>query len=85
MTNDKSALLKLVFCMTLFGTIGIFVKYITFPSSLIALVRGIIGTIFLLVVVSLKKQKISKGFGIFIWSFGFAVLSFFEFTIYNVK
>ena len=60
MTNDKSALMKLVFCMTLFGTIGIFVKYITFPSSLIALVRGIIGTVFLLLVVSLKKQKISK-------------------------
>ncbi len=59
MENDKTALLKLVFTMVLFGTIGIFVRYITFPSSLVALVRGIIGTIFLLiVVVGVKRQKI---------------------------
>ena len=57
--NDKTALLKLVFTMVLFGTIGIFVRYITFPSSLVALVRGIIGTLYLLVViVVIKKQKI---------------------------
>jgi len=57
--NDKTALFKLVFTMVLFGTIGIFVRYITLPSSLIALVRGIIGTLYLLVViVVVKRQKI---------------------------
>lgn len=34
--------------MTVFGTIGIFVRYIHLPSSIIALVRGIIGAAFLL-------------------------------------
>jgi len=59
MENNRTALFQLVLTMVLFGTIGIFVRYITFPSSLVALVRGIIGTLFLLiVVVGFKKQKI---------------------------
>ena len=57
--NNKTALLKLVFTMVLFGTIGIFVRYITFPSSLVALVRGIIGTAYLLfVILAVKKENI---------------------------
>lgn len=38
----------LVFAMLIFGSIGIFVKYLPFPSAQIALVRSIIGCIFLL-------------------------------------
>ncbi len=58
--DNRSALGKLIFSMVLFGTIGIFVKYITFPSSLVAMIRGIIGTVFLVLFVSIRKQKISK-------------------------
>lgn len=45
--------------MLIFGTIGIFVKYIPLPSSVIAFVRGVIGTIFLLVIALVSRKKLS--------------------------
>ncbi len=50
---------KLILAMTIFGTIGIFVKYIPLPSSVIACVRGFVGVGFLLLVTLIKKSKIS--------------------------
>ena len=37
------AKLDLIIAVTAFGTIGIFVRYIALPSSIIALVRGAVG------------------------------------------
>lgn len=45
--------------MFIFGTIGIFIRYIPFPSSIVALARGFIGTIFLLIVITIKKSPLS--------------------------
>lgn len=45
--------------MIIFGTIGIFVKHIPLPSSLIAFVRGVIGSLLLLLIVMLSKSKLS--------------------------
>ena len=58
---EKTSLakLKMTVSMTIFGTIGIFVHYIPLPSSILALVRGIIGMLFLLLVVTVTKKKIS--------------------------
>ena len=50
---------KLILAMTIFGTIGIFVKYIPLPSSVIACARGFVGVLFLLLVTLLRKSKIS--------------------------
>lgn len=50
---------KLILAMTIFGTIGIFVKFIPLPSSMIACVRGFVGVAFLLLVTLIKKSKIS--------------------------
>lgn len=50
---------KLILAMTIFGTIGIFVRYIPLPSSVIACVRGFVGVAFLLLVTFIKKSKIS--------------------------
>lgn len=50
---------KLILAMTIFGTIGIFVKYIPLPSSVIACVRGFVGVGFLLLVTLITKSKIS--------------------------
>lgn len=50
---------KLILAMTIFGTIGIFVRYIPLPSSVIACVRGFVGVAFLLLVTFFKKSKIS--------------------------
>lgn len=44
--------------MFLFGTIGVFVRHIPLPSSLIALARGIIGMLFLLAVTLLRRSAI---------------------------
>ena len=50
----------MIAAMTIFGTIGIFRKYIPLPSSLLALARGIIGTAFLLLLVLvIKRDKLS--------------------------
>ena len=56
----KSAKLNLITSMLIFGTIGIFGRYIPMPSSVIAAVRGIVGMLFLCLVVFLKKKPISK-------------------------
>jgi len=52
----KSKLLLLL-SMTIFGTIGVFRRYIPFPSGVISLFRAVIGTIFLLGFILLKGNK----------------------------
>ena len=49
-----------VLSMITFGTIGIFVRYIDLAPSEIALLRGCIGSLFLLAIVIFSKQKISR-------------------------
>lgn len=43
--------------MLIFGTIGIFVRYIPLSSALIALTRGVIGTVVILLAALLMKKK----------------------------
>lgn len=45
--------------MTIFGTIGLFVKFIELPSTVIAVSRGALGTLFLLLVLKLLKRRIN--------------------------
>jgi len=54
----KAARMKIIAAMAIFGTIGIFRRYIPLDSSLIALVRGMVGTVFLLAVVWLGKRRL---------------------------
>ncbi|WP_022819197.1 DMT family transporter [Fusobacterium russii] len=49
----------LMMVMCIFGTVGIFVNYIKLPTSLIAVVRGSLGAIFLFSMTKFKKEKIS--------------------------
>lgn len=46
--------------MLIFGTIGIFVKYIPLPSSVIAMARGFIGMLFLLGVMAVGRKRFAK-------------------------
>jgi drug/metabolite transporter (DMT)-like permease len=55
----KNAKIKLIAAMLIFGSIGLFVKNIDLPSSMIALVRGIIGSIFLFTASYITRQKTS--------------------------
>ena len=59
MKSAVSSKLQLTASMLIFSSIGIFVKYIPMPSSVIAFARGLIGMIFLLLVVLVTKNKIS--------------------------
>jgi len=52
-----TAKIKLFSCMFLFGTIGLFVRAIPLPSSIVALVRAVIGTAFLLLVLVVRHEK----------------------------
>ena len=55
----KKAKLGLIGALVLFGTIGLFVRWIPLPASMIAGVRGLVGMLFLLLVLGVKGQKLS--------------------------
>lgn len=60
MSNQRSAKLRLVFAMAMFGTLGLFIRAIPLPSSVIALVRGSVGAAFLLLVCAARKTPPDK-------------------------
>lgn len=51
--------LKLIIAMVVVGTIGIFVNFIPLSSAIIASSRAVIGTLFLLAVIVIKKTPIN--------------------------
>lgn len=55
-----AAKLRLTASMLIFGTIGIFVRHIPLPSSVIALVRGVVGTAFLLLLTRMRKTPLDR-------------------------
>ena len=55
MKSVNRAKLDLIIAVTAFGTIGIFVRYINLPSSVIAFVRGAVGAVFLLLLLYLRR------------------------------
>lgn len=58
--DKKSAMLKLSLAMLIFGSIGVFRRYIPLSSAWMACVRGVIGTLFLLGVVAVSKKRVDK-------------------------
>lgn len=58
--DKKSSIMKLSLAMLIFGSIGVFRRYIPLSSAWMACVRGIIGTVFLLCVVVFSKKRIDK-------------------------
>lgn len=58
MNTVARARLNVIISMIIYGTIGLFVRYIPLPSSVTSMVRGIIGAPFLLLVLAVKKQKL---------------------------
>lgn len=90
-TKETSNRNQLILAMCIFGTVGIFRRFIDLPSSMIALVRGMIGTVFLGCYLLLRKQKpdfaaIRKNFGILLISgaaIGFNWILLFEAYCYT--
>ncbi|MBR3869993.1 MAG: EamA family transporter [Clostridia bacterium] len=58
---EKKSKLMLISAVLMFGTIGIFRRYTDISSSILAMVRGFIGSLFLVGVMLAKKQKFSLG------------------------
>lgn len=58
MEKEKRCRWMLMASMTVFGTIGLFRRWIPLPSGAIAMARGLIGAAFLLLVLWVKKEKI---------------------------
>lgn len=56
---QNKAKLSLLTSMIIFGTIGIFRRYIPLSSSLLAFYRAFIGTLFLVFILCIKKTKIN--------------------------
>lgn len=59
MKNENKAKLLIIISMVIWGTIGIFRRYIPLSSGIIAFTRGLIGTIFLVLTVVVTRKKIS--------------------------
>jgi len=59
-SQEKKSRLGLIASMCIFGTIGILRRYMDLPSSVIALVRGVVGVAFLLCLVGLTGKKMSR-------------------------
>ena len=53
----RGALFSFALSMAIFGSIGVFRKYIELPSGLIAAVRGFVGVLFLVGVMLLMKKR----------------------------
>lgn len=51
------AKLRLVAAMLIFGTIGLFVRYLNLPSGMIACVRGLVGTLVLLLIMAFLRKR----------------------------
>ena len=63
--NHKLSVAAIVTSMVIFGTIGIFRRYIPLPSEVLAFARGVMGSVFLLIVLKVplrRKQNPSKVF-----------------------
>lgn len=60
MRSDRMrARLGFILSMSIFGTIGIFRRYLPLPSGVIAFARGVIGTLFLVLLVMVTKKGVS--------------------------
>ena len=80
MGKETNAKASLILAMVIFGTIGIFRKYIPLSSGIVACVRGVLGVAFLLVFIKIKKipmnrETVSKHLPILLISGGFIGLN----------
>lgn len=57
--EENKAKIMLLVSMVIYGTIGIFRRYVPLPSGMMALFRALIGLLFLLLVIKVSGQKIS--------------------------
>lgn len=62
--NDKRSMIMLLISMVIFGSIGVFRRYIPLPSAVIACFRGTSGALLLFIAAKLQKKKLINRIGI---------------------
>ena len=50
---------KYILAVVIYGTIGLFLRYVSLPSEIVALCRGIIGSGFILLYLRAKRQRVN--------------------------
>ena len=56
-TNDRRSVIMIVASMLIFGTIGLFRRYIPCSSAFLAFIRGILGGLLLLLFTQIRRKK----------------------------
>lgn len=62
--NDKKSMLIFISSMLIFGTIGIFRRFIPLPSAVLACFRGFSGALLLILIVKLQRKKLRHNIGV---------------------
>ena len=58
--NPAAERAKYVFAVILYGTIGLFLRYVSIPSEIVAMCRGLIGGSFILVYLKARGQRLDR-------------------------
>lgn len=58
--KKQSPRMQIILSMLIFGTIGVFRRWIPYPSSVVALARSVIGLAFLLLVRAAKRERVNR-------------------------
>ena len=60
MSKTGSERIKYISSVVLYGTIGIFLRHVSFPTELVAMCRGILGTAFILIFMAFRHRKVDR-------------------------
>ena len=60
MSKTGTERIKYITSVALYGTIGIFLRHVSFPTELVAMCRGILGTAFILAFMALRHRKVDR-------------------------
>ena len=58
MTKQNKAKLAYMFALFLYGTMGVLLNYINLPIEFVALIRGVVGSLFLFILTLITRGKL---------------------------
>lgn len=56
----NKVILRYLFALTLYGTIGLFLHFVSYSSEFVVLCRGLFGSLFIYLVLRFRKEKIDR-------------------------
>lgn len=60
MSSEKQVKIKYTLAVVIYGTIGLLLRYINVPTDIVALCRGVIGSLFTLAYLRVKGKRLDK-------------------------